>query len=358
MTTITDPDLDRARSDALAAFAAAADLEALDAAKAAHLGKKSALAALQRRFGGLSPEDRKAFGAQVNAVKEAVTAAESSRREALEAERDERILAGERIDVTLPPRTPPRGGLHPIHETMEAMLDVLVGMGYRVVTGPEVETDWHNFDALNTPADHPARTLQDTIYVGTMSDQGPDGDHPQDGDQPRDIDTTTGTLLRTQTSPMQVRAMLRHGAPLFVVVPGRVYRQDTPDATHLPVFHQIEGLAVAAGISMADLKGTLETCARALLGAGIETRLRPHFFPFTEPSAELDVKFEGRWMELLGAGMVHPNVLTAGGLDPTAVSGFAFGMGVDRMAMLRHGVTDMRLFIDNDPRFLRSFVTG
>ena len=346
MTPITDPDLEQIRDAALAAFAEAEDLDALDAARTAHLGKRSGLAGVQRRFGQLSEEERRELGAQVNAVRAQLNAAETSRRAELEAERDAVVLAAERVDVTLPPRTPQRGGLHPVHETMDAMCAVLVGMGYRVVTGPEVETDWHNFDALNTPVDHPARTLSDTIYVGEMADDD------------QDVDATTGTLLRTQTSPMQVRAMQDHGAPLFVVVPGRVYRQDTPDATHLPVFHQIEGLAVAEGISMADLKGTLETFARALLGADTVTRFRPHFFPFTEPSAELDVFFEGRWMELLGAGMVHPNVLRAGGLDPQQVSGFAFGMGVDRMAMLRHGVTDLRLFIDNDPRFLRAFVTA
>jgi phenylalanyl-tRNA synthetase alpha chain len=345
-TPITDPDLQEAHGSALTAFAAATDLDELGAARATHLGKKSALAAVQRRFGQLSPDERKVLGAQVNAVKSEMIDAEAARRSELEAQRDERILASERVDVTLPARRPPRGGLHPLHETMDAMLDVLVGMGYTVLTGPEVETDWHNFDALNTPVDHPARTLQDTIYVGEMEA----GDH--------DVSATTGTLLRTQTSPMQVRAMLDHGAPLFVAVPGRVYRQDTADATHLPVFHQIEGLAVAEGVSMADLKGTLQAFARALLGPDIVTRLRPHFFPFTEPSAELDVQFEGRWMELLWSGMVHPNVLRAGGLDPEEVSGFAFGMGVDRMAMLRHGVTDLRLFIDNDPRFLSSFVTA
>ena len=346
MTQITEPDLAHARDAALAAFSAAGDLDELDAARTGHLGKRSVLAAVQRSFGGLDPEERRRLGAQVNAVRAELMAVEAERRAVLEAERDERILAAERVDVTLPPRTPRRGGLHPIHETMDAMLDVLVGLGYRVLTGPEVETDWHNFDALNTPVDHPARTLQDTIYVGEPS--------PDD----RDVNATTGMLLRTQTSPMQIRAMQAHGAPLFVVVPGRVYRQDTPDATHLPVFHQIEGLAVGEGISMAHLKGTLQAFARALLGADIRTRLRPHFFPFTEPSAELDVHFEGRWMELLGAGMVHPNVLRAGGLDPGRVSGFAFGVGVDRMAMLRHGVTDLRLFIDNDPRFLSAFVTA
>ena len=343
---LVDPDLRATHAEAMAAFAAAADLDELDAARTTHLGKRSALAGIQRRFGSLTPEERKVLGEQVNAARAALVAAEARRRAALEAERDARILAAERVDVTLPPRRPRRGGLHPIHETMDAMLDVLVGLGYTVVTGPEVETDWHNFDALNTPEDHPTRTLSDTIYVGSLADG------------PRDVAATTGTPLRTHTSPMQIRAMQERGAPLFVVIPGRVYRQDTPDATHLPVFHQIEGLAVDEGITMADLKGTLMAVARALLGPDVRTRLRPHFFPFTEPSAELDAWFDGRWMELLGSGMVHPNVLRAGGLDPDRVSGFAFGMGVDRMAMLRHGVTDMRLFVDNDPRFLESFTSG
>jgi phenylalanyl-tRNA synthetase alpha chain len=343
---ITDPVLHSARDEAADALAAARDLDELDDATRTHLGKRSAIAGVQRSFGGMSEDERREVGSQLNAVRAELSALEAERRGALEAERDAQILASERVDVTLPPRRPRRGGLHPVHETMDAMLDVLVGMGYRVMAGPEVETDWHNFDALNTPEDHPARTLSDTIYVGELS--GSD----------RDVSATTGTLLRTQTSPMQIRAMQALGAPLFVAVPGRVYRQDTPDATHLPVFHQIEGLAVDVGISMADLKGTLETFARALLGTEVRTRLRPHFFPFTEPSAELDVWFEGRWMELLGSGMVHPNVLRAGGVDPDRYSGFAFGMGVDRMAMLRHGVTDMRLFVDNDARFLSSFTSG
>jgi phenylalanyl-tRNA synthetase alpha chain len=227
---------------------------------------------------------------------------------------------------------------------METMLDVLVGLGYRVVTGPEVESDWYNFDALNTPIDHPARTLQDTIYVRPLVP----------GAKPRE-DGTTGILLRTETSPGQIRTMLAQPPPVYVVIPGRVYRQDTPDATHLPVFHQIEGLAVDEDLSMAHLRGTLGELAKALLGEETKVRFRPHYFPFTEPSAELDAFFENRWMELLGAGMVHPEVLRNGGYDPERVQGFAFGMAVERMAMVRHGVSDMRLFVEHDLRFLSAF---
>jgi phenylalanyl-tRNA synthetase alpha chain len=222
------------------------------------------------------------------------------------------------------------------------IVEAFAGLGYTAVTGPEVESDWFNFTALNIPRDHPARSLHDTIYVAPLD--------PADGPD--------ATLLRTHTSPMQARTMLAGPPPVFVVVPGRVYRQDTPDATHLPVFHQVEGLAVDEGLSFADLRGTLAAFARALLGADTRIRLRPHYFPFTEPSCEVDAWLggrDGRWVELLGAGMVHPNVLLAAGYDPQAVSGFAFGIGVERVAMLRHGITDLRLFVENDLRFLTAF---
>jgi phenylalanyl-tRNA synthetase alpha chain len=354
--TITD-DLDRARSEGTAALQAASTLDELDAARTAHLGKKSPLSLVQRGLGGLDPDERRTVGAAVNAVREALVEVEQARRAVLTDERDRVVLAAEAIDVTLPPRVPSRGTLQPVQETMEAMLDVLVGLGYAVAEGPQVETEWFNFDALNTPEDHPARGLQDTIYV-----------HPTGGsadDDAGDALATTGLVLRSQTSPMQIRTMLAGQAPLYVAIPGRVFRADTMDATHLPMFHQIEGLAVDTDLSFADLKGSLVVAARALLGDDVELRFRPHFFPFTEPSCELDVRFDpdrgsapgaprARWMELLGAGMVHPNVLRAGGLDPEVHRGFAWGMGVDRMAMLRHGISDLRLLVENDLRFLSS----
>lgn len=344
MTTQTDPlaAVERARDDGLAALEQAATLDELDVARREHLGKKSPLAALQRELGRMDPDARRSVGARINAVRAELGRAEAARREALEAERDEVVLAAEAIDVTLPPRTPARGTLHPIVETMEAMLDILVGLGYEVGGGPEVETEWHNFDALNAPPDHPSRSLQDTIYVHTFdgAEPGPDG--------------TTPMLLRPQTSPMQIRTMLSRRPPLYVALPGRVYRADTPDATHLPMFHQIEGLAIDTDLSFADLKGSLVVAARTLLSADVRLRFRPHYFPFTEPSCELDAWYGGRWIELLGAGMVHPNVLRNVGYDPDEVRGFAWGMGVDRMAMLRHGVSDLRLFVENDLRFLSS----
>ncbi len=340
-THATEPD--RLRDEALQAIASARDLDELDEVRTRHLGKRSGLAALQRTLGQLDPDERRKRGQAINAARTALAEAEAARRAQLEAQRDQVQLAAEAIDVTLPPRTPARGRLHPVHETMEAMLDVLTGLGYRVAEGPEVETDWHNFDALNTPPDHPARSLQDTIYV-----------HRLDGSTQLAEDGPTGVLLRTQTSPMRIRAMQSSQPPLYVAVPGRVYRSDTPDATHLPMFHQIEGLAVDTDLSFADLKGSLEVAAKALLGEDVALRFRPHFFPFTEPSCELDAFYAGRWMELLGAGMVHPNVLAAGGYDPDRYQGFAWGMGVDRMAMLRHDIADLRLFIENDLRFLQS----
>jgi phenylalanyl-tRNA synthetase alpha chain len=337
-------DLDRIRNEALTAIAAASSLDELDATAAQISGRRGALTLVQRTLGALPEEQRREVGARLNAVRLAVTQALAARRAELEAERDRVVLAAEAIDVTLPPRVPRRGSLHPLRETMDAMLDVFVGLGYTVVSGPEVESDWYNFDALNTPIDHPARTLQDTIYVCPLVP----------GAEPRE-DGTTGILLRTETSPGQIRTMLAQPPPVYVAIPGRVYRQDTPDATHLPAFHQIEGLAVDEHLSMAHLRGTLGELAKALLGEETKVRLRPHYFPFTEPSAELDAFFEGRWMELLGAGMVHPEVLRNGGYDPEKVQGFAFGAAVERMAMVRHGVSDMRLFVEHDLRFLSAF---
>jgi phenylalanyl-tRNA synthetase alpha chain len=342
MTTDLHAQLRTIEHDGLEALGRAATLEELDAARSAFIGKRGRLTEVQRLLGGLGEDDRRSVGAAVNAVRAGLSQAEGQRRAALEEERDRVQLAAESLDLTLPPRVPKRGTLHPVQETMEAMLDVLVGLGYTVAEGPEVETDWFNFDALNTPEDHPARSLQDTIYVRPPG--APAGDAGE----------TTGLLLRTQTSPMQIRTMQAQPPPLYVAIPGRVFRADTMDATHLPMFHQIEGLAIDTDLSFADLKGSLVVAARALLGPDVRLRFRPHFFPFTEPSCELDAWFGNRWMELLGAGMVHPNVLAAGGLDPERYRGFAWGMGVDRMAMLRHEITDLRLLVENDLRFLSS----
>ena len=338
---MTAVDLEHLQASALQAYADAADLDALEAAKAEYVGRRGALTAVQRSLGQLGEDERRQVGAQVNAVRAALTEAEAQRRAVLEAERDRVVLAAEAIDVTLPPRTPKRGSLHPVQETMEAMVDVFVGLGYRVVTGPEVESDWFNFEALNYQPDHPARSLMDTIYVQGMGTQA-------------DAQGVTDLMLRTHTSPVQARTMLAQPPPVYVVVPGRVYRSDIADATHLPAFHQIEGLAVDENLSMADLHGSLVAMVHALLG-DVPMRFRPHHFPFTEPSAELDIWLDGRWVELLGCGMVHPNVLRASGYDPEQVQGFAFGIGVERLAMRRHGVNDLRLFVDSDLRFLSAF---
>ncbi|MBW3604993.1 MAG: phenylalanine--tRNA ligase subunit alpha [Actinobacteria bacterium] len=337
-------DVASAVSAAREAIAEATSLDALDQVRSSHLGKRSVLAAVQRTLGGLSADARRALGAAINAARAELADLEAARRVALEAERDAVVLAEEAVDVTLPARIPRRGSLHPVHETTEAIVDVLVGLGYKVLDGPEVETDWHNFTALNSPPDHPAKSLSDTIYV-----------QPLTADARPTPDGTTGILLRPQTSPGQIRVMHEQPPPLYIVIPGQVYRADTADATHLPMFHQIEGLAIDTALSFTDLKGTVAEFARAILGPDTELRFVPDHFPFTEPSAQLLARYDGGWMELLGCGMVHPNVLRAGGYDPEAVRGFAWGLGVDRMAMLRHGVTDMRQFVDNDMRFLASF---
>lgn len=338
---MTTERLDGIREEGLAALSAAATLEELDAAKAAVMGKRGALTEVQRGLGALDEAQRREAGARVNAVRTALTELESARRRELELARDSLALTAERLDVSLPPRTPRRGSLHPVVETMEAMTDALIGLGYLAVSGPEVESDWFNFEALNMPPEHPARSLWDTIYV---QDLVPGSGPPR-------------TMLRTHTSPVQARTMLVQAPPVYVAVPGRTYRMETPDATHLPVFHQIEALAVDADLSFADLRGTLAEFVRGLLGPDVRIRMRPSYFPFTEPSAEVDayVPHMGRWIELLGSGMVNPNVFRHVGYDPEEVQGFAFGIGVERIAMLRHGIADLRLFVENDLRFLSAF---
>jgi phenylalanyl-tRNA synthetase alpha chain len=346
-----DPDLDAIVAAGRRAIADAADLEALREAEQAHLSRRSPLGEVQRSLGGLDPDARRALGQRVNQARATLEAELAARRGDLEAARDAALLEAERLDVTLPGRVPPRGAIHPVTRTIDEIVDIFIGLGYRVAEGPEVETDWYNFEALNIPRDHPARSMQDSLYIAG-------GDGRESGE----------LVLRTHTSPVQVRTMLAGPPPVYVVIPGRCYRADTPDATHVPVFNQIEVLAVDEGITMADMKGTLLAFARAYFGDEREIRLRPSYFPFVEPGAEVDVscficggrgvgcrtcRGEG-WIELLGAGMVHPNVLRAGGYDPDKVSGFAAGTGIERPFMLRSGLADMRTLTDNDVRWLTS----
>ena len=345
--------IDAMVSGALAAIAAAADLDQLKDVRLAHAGDRSPLALANREIGALPPAAKAEAGKRVGGARATVREALDSRLVELEAERDARVLIEEAVDVTLPVDRAARGARHPLTTLMERMAEVFIAMGYEVAEGPEAEAEWFNFDALNVPPDHPARTMQDTFFVG--SDR-------------------SGVVLRTQTSPIQMRAMLERALPIYVVAPGRVFRTDELDATHTPVFHQIEGLAVDEGITMADLKGTLEHLAAAMFGEGVQIRLRPSYFPFTEPSAELDLQCfvcrgasvgnpdapcrtcssEG-WIEWGGCGMVNPRVLRAAGIDTERYSGFAFGMGVERTLMFRHGVTDMRDMVEGDVRFTRAF---
>ena len=346
--------LDALRDHALAAVAAAATPEALAAVDTDVLGRKGALRTLMAGIGAFPAEDRPAVGALANPVREAIEAAIALRRERLESIALEVRLAAEREDVTLPGRATWRGGLHPIRETEREIARVLGQFGFAVVDSPEVETDELNFEALNIPADHPARDLWDTIYVAD-----PDG-APHTADAPR-------WLLRTHTSPGQIRAMRASGPPIRILTPGRCYRYEQVDASHGFEFFQVEGLMVDEGTSMATLRGLLDAFAHAMFGAGRPTRFRPGYYPFTEPSVAFDIQCVvcdgagcpacGRsgWMTILGAGMVHPVVLANGGIDPERYQGFAFGMGTDRIAMLRYGIRDIRAFLANDLRFVERF---
>lgn len=309
------------------------DLRALDGEL---LGKRSELNAFKAKLGGLDPEERKAVGAAVNRARDALEQALAARRAELEAVARRGLLEAQRLDLTevLPAEGP--GHLHLVTQAMERLEDVFVGMGFTVSEGPEVETDWHNFGALNFPPDHPARDMYDTLYV--------------------ELGEPGSTLLRTHTSPVQVRVMTSQPPPIYSVMPGRVFRQDTPDATHMPVFHQIEGLVIDRGITFADLAGTIDAFTKAFFGGDFSSRLRPSYFPFTEPSAEFDIHLpDGSWLELGGCGMVHPNVLSACGIDPEEWQGFAFGFGLDRLGASAHGVTDLRDLFTNDIRFLNQF---
>ncbi len=333
--------LAKAVEDAEKAFAEAATLEALAAVKPAHLGDRSPLLTARREIGALPPKARAEAGKRLNECRTAAQSAFDQRRAALQAERDSRVLHEETVDVTLPWDRVPTGARHPITTLSERIADVFVAMGYEVAEGPELEAEWFNFDALNFPPDHPARTMQDSFYVV------PEG---------------SGQVLRTHTSPVQVRTLLAREPPVYVVCPGRTFRTDALDATHTPVFHQVEGLAVDKGITMVHLKGTLDAFARAMFGETSRTRLRPSFFPFTEPSAEVDVWFPAKkggagWVEWGGCGMVNPNVLRACGVDTSVYSGFAFGMGVERTLQFRNGISDMRDMVEGDVRFTSAFGT-
>jgi phenylalanyl-tRNA synthetase alpha chain len=329
--------LDVAVADADKSFAGTRDLDALTALKPGHLGDRSPVSLARREIGALPPAAKADAGKRVNEARAAIQAAYDARAAALSAERELRVLAEEAVDVTLPWDRRPRGARHPLTTLMDRIGDLFVGMGYEIAEGPEVELEWYNFDALNISPDHPARGLMDTFFV----------DIP-------------GLVLRTHTSPVQARTMLTRKPPIYVVVPGRVYRTDELDATHTPVFHQVEGLVVDRGITMAHLRGTLDHFARAMFGAEARTRWRPHYFPFTEPSAEFDVWFAGhrdgpQWVEWGGCGMVNPRVLRACGIDPDEYSGFAFGMGIERTLMFRHDVRDMHDMVEGDVRFTRAF---
>jgi len=313
------------------AIAAAHDLAALDAVRVRYLGKKGEITALLKQLGSMSDDQRRTHGHVINSAKESLTEALDLRRDQLEADALSTELRASSIDVTLPGRGQHPGGLHPVTLTLQRIEKIFCQAGFAVHEGPEVEDDFHNFTALNIPADHPARAMHDTFYL-------PDG-----------------RLLRTHTSPVQIRALLRQGAPIRLIAPGRVYRCDS-DTTHTPMFHQVEGLVVDTNVSFANLKAMLAEFVERFFERAATVRFRPSYFPFTEPSAEVDVLSEaGRWLEVLGCGMVHPKVLENAGIDSEKYTGYAFGMGVERLAMLRYGIDDIRLLFENDLRFLRQF---
>ena len=330
-----------ARDAALAEIDAADSLESVTALDSRLLGKKGALAQLKTQLGGLTTiEDKRRAGQAVNEAMQSVADAIAARTTQLGSAATAARVQAERLDLTEFAGRASRGHAHLVTQAWERLEDVFIGLGFRVAEGPEVETDWHNFEALNMGEGHPARGEFDTLFL----DYAPPGGQPG------------RTLLRTHTSPVQIRTMLDQEPPIYIVAPGRVFRRDTPDATHMPVFHQIEGLVIDRDISLADLAGTIEAFTKAFFGAGFTSRLRPSYFPFTEPSAEFDIQRpDGTWLELGGCGMVHPNVLRAGGIDPEEWSGFAFGFGIDRMAVMRHQVADIRDMFANDLRFVEQF---
>jgi phenylalanyl-tRNA synthetase alpha chain len=335
--SLDNAEVDRIKNDALTAISGATSLDNLREIKIAHVGDRSPIARLNQGLGQLPVEERAAMGKVIGTARANINQAFDDREKVLTAERDSRVLIEERVDVTLPTNRNPRGALHPLTILSHEISDFFVGMGYTVQEGPELESSWLNFDALNIPADHPARTMQDTFFIEPLS---------------------SGLVMRTHTSPVQIRTMLEQEPPIYVICPGRTYRADELDATHTPVFNQVEGLVVDKGITMAHLKGTLDHFAATMFGPGVTTRIRPSFFPFTEPSAEVDFFYNGRWIEWGGCGMVNRKVLQACGVDTNIYTGFAFGMGLERTLMVRHGITDMHDIVEGDVRFSRQFRTG
>ncbi len=336
---MTEAGLTAAAEAAEQAFNTATDLDQLPELRRAHLGDDAPVPAARRALGSLPKDQRKDAGRIVNQARGRIEKAFNLTKKRLEDKRNAEVLAAERIDVTLPTARAHRGGQHPITILSEQIADIFVGMGWEIADGPEIEAEYYNFDSLNFLPDHPARTLQDTFHIA------PEG---------------SKQVLRTHTSPVQMRTMLSREVPIYIACPGRVFRTDELDATHTPVFHQVEGLAVDKGLTMAHLKGTLDHLARVLFGEDAKTRIRPNYFPFTEPSAEVDVWFPDKkggagWIEWGGCGMVNPNVLTAAGIDPTVYSGFAFGMGIERTLQFRNGLPDMRDMVEGDVRFTEPF---
>lgn len=338
-TELTEANLNAAADAAVSAFESAQDLDDLAAARRDHLGDDAPIPAARRSLGSLPKDQRKDAGRMVNMARGRVEKSFAQAKEALERKRNEEVLKAERIDVTQPTTRGQNGAQHPITILSEQIADIFVGMGWEIADGPEIEAEYFNFDSLNFIPDHPARTLQDTFHVAP---------------------TGSKQVLRTHTSPVQMRTMLSRDVPIYIACPGRVFRTDELDATHTPVFHQVEGLAVDRGLTMAHLKGTLDHLAKTLFGPDAKTRIRPNYFPFTEPSAEVDVWFANKkggagWIEWGGCGMVNPNVLIAAGIDPDEYSGFAFGMGIERTLQFRNGLPDMRDMVEGDVRFTLPF---
>lgn len=324
-------------SKALSAISLAADLDALKQIKIDFVGDKSPLAKANQALGSLEATQRAEFGKLIGQARASVNSAFELKSNDLSDKRDLVALQTEKVDVSLPVSRVLKGGLHPLTILTNEIADLFIGIGYNIAEGPELESEWLNFDALNIPADHPARTMQDTFFIEPIEAK---------------------LVLRTHTSPVQIRTMLNQKPPIYVICPGKTYRADELDATHTPVFHQVEGLVIDENITMADLKGTLDYFAKSIFGNNVQTRLRPSFFPFTEPSAEVDIFFNGRWIEWGGCGMVNEKVLIACGVDTKKYSGFAFGMGLERTLMVKHGITDMHDIVEGDVRFTQSFGVG